>query len=202
VTAVARGSSLTMKSGFSQYLFVGGSEAGAVNTKSTFGDPPGGCGQTPIGHSPSGNPRGSFRTTGNLSVIAGIGVSGYSVRPEGPNIGSVLCGTTVATAPFSVDMDNFSVKAAGTVVVLVGTSGVGSLTASLIQGHGLACSSSTTEVNQTVTKGQDDGAAVAVLTAPVNAGAGCYVSVSGTTYNTVPQSVGIWTEAYLLVPER
>src|SRR5271155_4965262 len=85
VTAVAGTSTLTMKSGFSQYLFVGGSSAGAVNTQTTFGHIDNyNCGapksQGPIGPSPAADPQGSFTTTGDVSAIAGVAISGYSVR--------------------------------------------------------------------------------------------------------------------------
>lgn len=212
VTAVARTSHLTMKSGFSKYLFVGGSSAQAANSQTTFahfgnilcGPPPS---EGPMGPSTKGGARGSFHTSGDVSAIAGVGISGYSVKRLISDQDDQVCRSSTTRVPWGNGL-NFAVPNVGGIVVfLVGTDGVGYLAPTLDPYEGGLCQTTdglypATLQNVTVSKGQDDGTTVAVFSASLHAGDSCDFDVEGTSYNNVSQGFGIWFSAYLLVPKK
>jgi hypothetical protein len=206
VTALSRHATLTMKSGLSQYLFVGGSSADAVNSQTTFqhignincGSP---RSQGPIGPSTAGDAQGSFVTTGKVSAIAGVGISGYSVKPLFPAQGFQHCESSSTRSPIGTGL-SFSTKVGEIVLILVGTDGVGSLAPDLENCNTTNSLDPATLQNDTVSKGNDDGAAVAVFSASLQAGDDCTFEVYGTSYTTVPQGFGLWLRAYSLVPKK
>jgi hypothetical protein len=220
VTAVARTSTLTMKSGFSQYLFVGGSSADALMTHTTFEHEStetcvethpntitGHKTQAPVGLSQPSVAKGSFTTSGNVAVIAGVGISGYSAQSilqygDGEN----ECGGVSPRQAFNFSLAFKTGSAGGVVLILVGTEGVGTLAPNLNDGTvGGQCNDVTgqgvtTLQNVTVSKGPNDGGAVGIFSAPVPPDTTCVLNLFGTSYNKQYYGFSGWGNAYLLVP--
>jgi len=217
VTAFARQSSLTMTSGLSRYLFVGGSSADADISATTFRHIRDiGCrshpSQGPVG--PSSSDQGSFVTTGSVAAIAGVGLSGYTVTPVPFGYGATLyCGASASGFPASVTLPlttSDTIGAREMLVVLVGTLGVGTLAPSLLAQSGGRCQlggdgALSTLRNTTVSKGRDEGTAVAVFAATLQYPLTyCDFTAYGTSMNPpgdVGGSVSMWVNAYVLNPK-
>jgi len=209
VTAVAQRSSITMRSGFSQYFYVGSSSTDAQMNDSSFGygdrfacATPGlrRSTETPIGHSTSDE--ASFSSTGLTSGIAGVGISGYSWKRTAQG-GSCANGPVLAPAPLTGNAFLFrpNKNVAGTYLVLVGTLGITSLSASL---YG-ACSADGGVVKtlQNVTYQADSNVptSVGVFLATVPADGACNsVGLSGTMADG--GTFGFYPESFLLTAKR
>ena len=218
VSAVEKGSSLTLRSGATTYLYVGGSSANAVMSDSSFGSVPlaSPCGvkrsQAPLGTSSSS--QGSFISTGTKSAIAGVAETGYTVtRASGsPNPGgSASCASDGLTAP-QTEAGYVTVgtkTGGGTVVVMVGGRGVASLGGfALAPGYvGADCAPlSPLRVLRNVTFGNPRStiglgavAAVAVLAVTLPAHNSCSVDFDGTDV-PLGNAYALYEEAYLLTP--
>jgi hypothetical protein len=214
VTKVARASTLTMKSGYSHYLFVGGSSAGAAIENTTFGHySDANCGhprsQGPLGPSAATSPEGSFTTTGAVAVIAGVATTGYSLRHLVlAGLGTFACGSYPSRIPAGNNLFFGTGTSGGVVLILVGTEGVGTLAPSLSAAQGYQCVTSgldtpATLQNVTASRGHNVGGAVGVFSVSVAPESGCFLSTDGTSYNKPGTgNFGIWAKAYLLVPEK
>jgi hypothetical protein len=209
-----------MQSGFSHYLFVGGSTFGGDISKTSFDHitTPGNCTgapsrhmQYPFGPSKATSPQGSFSTTGTLAAIAGVAISGYSVKGTESNFGfDGYCGGPGIPSDFPQSASMFLTTKGFTpgeiVVIIVGTAGIGTLAPSWLHQSGVSgCGNEalTTLRNVTVNKGRYDGTSVGVFSTQLSGPLSyCDFSVYGTTYNSADQSgmYAIWMNAYYLVP--
>jgi hypothetical protein len=215
VTAVARTSHLTMKSGYSEYLFVGGSSAGAAITKTSFkhygrvncGAPES---QGPVGPSTAADPQGSFASTGTVAVVAGVAISGYSVHEAlFAGGGSFMCGPYPSRIPVEGGTNFGTGNVGGLVLIMIGTEGVGTLAPSLYAPTGLQCTPSSpfedpaTLTNVTVSKGTNDGGAVGIFSVSLPAESDCEFDLRGTSYNKPGTgNFGYFANAYLLIPRN
>jgi hypothetical protein len=213
ITAASRTSSLTMKSGFSHYIFVGGSSFGAGISQTSFQHVrESAClrnaTQWPIGKSASS--QGSFSSSGSVSAIAGIGISGYSVKGSESNIGGIAgCGPQAPNGPFSGGFNvttGDSVGQGDVILIVVGTLGVGTLAPSLTPNTGGNCGVNnqlTTLRNVTASESRYKGGAVAIFSISLQSSMfECWFGIYGTTFNTANESgnLAIYYTAYLLKP--
>jgi hypothetical protein len=220
VTRVAQTSSLTMKSGFSQYLYVGGTSADAKITGTSFHhipdarcawQPPRGIvhqtgSQGPVGPSSPASAEGSFTTSGDVAVIAGIGLKGYKVESMDFSPGGAgYCGETATGQPLAGGNWIGTGKVGGLVLILVGTNGVGNLVPGplvpLFQNRPCPTTQRVTTLrNVTASMGANDGGAVGVFSVPLPPNSSCQWPVSGTSFNEPNVDYSMWSQAYVLVP--
>ena len=208
-TAVAQGSSLAMSSGGSHYLFVGGSSAGSVIKDTTFAHVQdlSRChvrpyaSQGPIGPSHRATATGSFTSTGPLSVLAGVALSGYAVQNVAIHSGDTgWCGYSSGSTVMS-GVSFAGQKAGGQVLLLVGTKGIVDLDASLSNDDHKKCVTEsggqlTALIDTSVEDSDNDGATAAVYSATVAPHSKCFLAVRGTSLDQPGTGLGMWSDAY------
>ena len=212
VTSVAKGSSITMPTGYSHYLYVGASSAGARIEGTSFAHESHALcthhGQTPIGPSNPASSQGSFTTNGSLAAVAGVAVSGYSLSKQGLKgalSGDDLCGGD--EGPGRQTKSGISLltrKEGGVAIILISTEGIGKLSYSPPMTNSGQCNGPVKSLqNLTVHNGKTEGGAVAVLSMSVQPDSYCEVDVAGTTYfKKGPADVVFRLRAYLFVPDN
>jgi hypothetical protein len=215
VTAVHHGDSITMPSGYSHYVYVGGSSANAVLSHSTFGGRPEGSescigksGQDAVGITSS--PTGSFQTDGSVAAIAGVGISGYSVqisKPVGANGYDADCygSGTSGTASLSSGIGWNTPKHTTLYLVMIGTVGLSSLSETPYTGYP-DCPTNAFKMLRDVTYGNPKSttglspvASVAVGLATNPGGVACDFLFTGTEL-PLGNWYSIWVWSYKLTP--
>jgi hypothetical protein len=149
VTVARKGVSVTVPGAPSQYFFVGSTSDSATMSDSSFGEigkragtcpNPAGTWKTagPVGSSSMAT--GSFSSTGAVSAIAGVGISGYSWKPV-PSFGATCQGGVLASPEVMGSAQLLPTKdEPQTLLLLLGTIGVdGPITASVGQGLRVGC---------------------------------------------------------------
>jgi len=214
VSAVHRGSSITMPSGYSHYIYVGGASANAVLSRSTFGGYPEGDWAKACTHKqgvdavgPSTSPTGSFATDGSVAAIAGVGISGYTVKvahPVGANGNGGTCSTGTPT-PISDGFGWSASKRSSTYLEMIGTIGLATLTFAPNPSDN-TCPTDSFKVLRNVTYGNphstsDPVASVAVVLVTKPPGDVCDYVAIGTQLPVVAGSYyAMWNWAYHLTP--
>jgi len=213
VSAVHRGSSITMPSGYSHYIYVGGASANAVLSRSTFGGYPEGDWAKACTHKqgvdavgPSTSPTGSFATDGSVAAIAGVGISGYTVKvahPVGANGNGGTC-YEGGSAPVGGSF-GWTAKRTTLYLEMVGTVGMGSLSFAPYPGSN-DCPTNALKVLRNVTYGNPYStsglvASVATVLVTVPSGDMCDWVVTGTQQPLIAGSYyAMWNWAYHLTP--